>query len=743
MGLLDNLKKVQAAEAAGKPQPTTGTKPVTLPTEKPTTVKPVSTTPTKNPTVNKFEDTYGDAIRSDKALTKHWNYETGSEGTRFLIKAINGKYDQAINNPDVDEDVRANLKSIKENALKAANLAKKGFSSQADIDAYYKAYNTARSGYINAQNKIDKNANSNYKFDDQMRFVTADDADKSNVNVQFMGSPNNDKNQNTELDKDGEDMKRVEKGSSWNKQQAYASGFRNTLESKTKPYVREWLDSGLNKLNDTSNKTNRANMYHMSVDILQHAYKYGTKEKGEAGKKDAKLVLEKLWKAKGLDEKLAIIKANKDSIKGIHNQMGYYGNAVIFNKYSDTKKFDISRNLDYYSDSDNGTPSDKISKIDGILNYNKKYANYRERLDATHVVAFKQLQLDSSFKNKVGKSNYALENLVDKNGKIVPFKKWFAGLESQKYTQRSEAWSEMTEDGKMLYHDATSQVRSKADDLYGANLGFTGDKIKRLREIYNQTVHHFKLKHDDVTKEVAGELSGMVLEAGGENLARNIGYKHVDLSITDDYRLKNQGNVKQRNVANILGMLKNEDGSWNTSSVAIFDGKEYKTADAEEFKNRAGSTGTYAENYLKPGKNMSDYSMTYERNTAIPGASAYVFRNKKDNNIAFAIVANKSAKKNANGGSGEYFHKNTYESSDDYLFNNDGVKELPVSNKLKDAGYINAKIVVVDGIKQLRLEPVNTKDPIVKLNLGVDETLSIVDAQKQANNLIEYYLKNQ
>jgi hypothetical protein len=744
MGLRDDYEK-KYGKITSKPASSTKateTKTETSSIEEPVAVKPV----VKNPAVNKFEDTYGDAIRGNKDLSAQWSYKTGPTGTRHYIKAVNGKYDAIINDKGADETLRSSLSTFKEKSVLAANLAKKGLSNQENVDAY----NTARQDAHDAWNTADKAFAKNTKYiydDNSATIVTKEQYAKNSSEVQLMGGKNNNTVLDSELDpsklvtKKGKsefvrgegDVKRVAWASGYNKIQAYETGFRNTLEDKTKVYVGEWLNSGLKNLNNADDKSNRSVTYQLAVDVLKHADKYGTKAKGSEGKQEAREVLEKMWKAKTFAEKMDVIKANKDAISNIHSDMGYYGNVHLYKKYTSGELKDkVAYNNKYYSETGNGGELDSeklISAIPRINAYNDKFSAFKDRMDVAHNQAYNELKYDDNFKT-IKNSNIALEGLVDEKGNVASFSKWSSGLQNQTISLDMQTWATLADAGDL----PSDGQWTKADRLHYANKSMTTfNKESVLKELYNKSVHAYKMRHDLIQNNIKAKYSPIKIGVGGETESENIGYGHVDITTNKDGYIQNDANDKQRNVSSIIGMLKKTDGNFDLSNVAVFSGDDYKTVDAEEFKNAAQNNPENFEKFFKPGANMDNYTMTFVKGTGVKGASAYVFEDKKTGK-SFSIMANKKAMDdavNSDGSRGEFFSKSTRMTSDEYLFQIDGEKKLAVNSNIpKDLGIVGATIREVDGVKQLVYSLEDTKKHTIIL--GPSSQLDIKKAEELA-----------
>lgn len=749
MGLRDDYEKKYGKIAS---KPASSTKATEVKTETPSTEEPVAVKPAvKNPAVNKFEDTYGDAIRGNKDLSAQWSYNTGPTGTRHYIKAINGKYDAVINDKGADETLRSSLSTFKEKSILAANLAKNGLSNQAKLDVY----NAARQEAFDAWNTADKAFAKNTKYiydDNSATIVTKEQHEKNTSEVQTMGGKNNNTVLDNELDpsklvtKKGKsefvrgegDVKRVAWASGYSKIEAYETGFRNTLEDKTKVYVGEWLNSGLKNLNNADDKSNRSVTYQLAVDVLKHADKYGTKAKGSEGKQEAREVLEKMWKAKTFAEKMDVIKANKDAISNIHSDMGYYGNAHLYKKYTSGELKDkVAYNNKYYSETGNGGELDSeklISAIPRINAYNDKFSAFKDRMDVSHNQAYAELKYDDNIK-LIKKSDLAIKDLVDKQGNITSFKKWYAELEAQNKVVKDEAsYTSGSTMGTSVSTEAGSRIVTYADSLYAANMSLgSGGRMETLRQVYNKSVHAYKMRHDLIQNNLKSKYSPMKIGVGGETESENIGYGHVDITTNKDGYIQNDANDKQRNVSSIIGMLKKTDGNFDLSNVAVFSGDDYKTVDAEEFKNAAQNNPENFEKFFKPGANMDNYTMTFVKGTGVKGASAYVFEDKKTGK-SFSIMANKKAMDdavNSDGSRGEFFSKSTRMTSDEYLFQMDGEKKLAVNSNIpKDLGIVGATIREVDGVKQLVYSLEDTKKHTIIL--GPSSQLDIKKAEELA-----------
>lgn len=732
MGIFDDPKAIEKLNAIKAARLKTEPTPSTQATEVKTTTSPTAKPVEKNPAVNKFEDTYGDMVRGNDVLTKQWNYNTNVDtgGTRHYIKAINGRYDSAINNEGVDQETRNNLKAFKENALKAANIVKTGIRTDADNKAYYDARKNADSYWKKANDAL--SSNKDYAIDKNLRFTTTYNAKVADTEVTNMPGTNTDASHK----RNGDELERIDSPKGYNKIEAFEIGFRNTLEKQTKPYVKEWLDNGFNMLNDESNKTNRANMWQMTTDLLKHADKYGTKANGAAGKAEARAVLEKIWKAKDFNSKMEVIKANRDAIQSIHDDTGYYGNAHLFDKYS--KNENIALNKSYYSSGNiyNGKDRDQlISAIPRWTEYNKKFSDFKEVNDDSHKKAITQIAYDDAFKAKVNHSDLALKNLVDARGNVTSFKKWAAGLESSLTeipvgsTFAGGNFNQVVvKNGKWYLSDA-----NKLGAANIANGGFTFDnKIDTLKKVYNNAVYAYKSKHDKIIHENESKYSAIKVGVNGDTVYDNIGYEHVDLTMDKNFNFKNASNIKQQNVSNILKMVRGENNAWDTENVAIFMGNEHQEIDAEDFKNRARNNAGMFQKVFKPGTNMNDYTLTFERGTGVQGASAYVFQSIKNPDDKFSIVANKQAMSEAK----EYFHKETQSTSDDYLYGRQGYKSIPVDSSLaKKEGIVKATIKDIDGYKKLVI--LNDDNQQTILPLGPSSGLSINQAEVIAKRNLE------
>jgi hypothetical protein len=362
-------------------------------------------------------------------------------------------------------------------------------------------------------------------------------------------------------------------------------------------------------------------------------------------------------------------------------------------------------------------------------------------MDVAHNQAFNELRYDDNLKANVKKTDLAIKGLVDSEGNVTSFKKWAAGLKSE--SQKGN-W-DMNDNRTQVHYENGKPVTSMSNyDILASNNGATSnllgdDSLETLKKVYNKTVNAYKMRHDLIQNNIKASYSPIKIGVGGETESENIGYGHVDITTNKDGYIQNDANDKQRNVSSIIGMLKKTNGKFDLSNVAVFAGDDYKTVDAEEFKNAAQNNPENFEKFFKPGANMDNYTMTFVKGTGVKGASAYVFEDKKTGK-SFSIMANKKAMDdavNSDGSRGEFFSKNTRMTSDEYLFQMDGEKKLALNSNIpKDLNILSASIIESEGLKKLVYKLDDPESKQVTKILGPSSQIDIKKAEELAYSQI-------
>lgn len=662
-----------------------------------------------------------DTLKGADGKPLDFNYEDYG----FLMRSYSGRYDQIINDKDTNPELKKALQGLQKGAY-TVGAGIKAKDGKMFADGQKEAINNWQ-----LVQELTQKEGSRYKIsnDGNFRLLKQDDFDREDENPRLktdkQGTP-------IKTYKASNDEGKKNKSISWTyfDLKGYENNWQKSLRNEVSAVVSDWSKKSLAYATSSSkNADEKKRAYDYNLQILSHVAKYGDVNK--ENKEVSQRIINKLAKAKTLDEKLNILKEEKRSMNDISENLGYYGSMNIFSQY----KNNFSKDDRYYH-----------KNLDVIETSIKDYGDFKKSKDLISADAARDLIV----KNKYYKSLFKIEGKgEDQTYKVKSF------------TEFSNA---ITQEIKM----------KKMAEAYqrGGNYAAGGHNIdvetkQAVADMYKEMTKNFRLAHNNVDiKKIKGlEHTAYAYDMGNEE-SLIPEYVGVDMTLDKNKKfvVKAGGSSPKHDYAqSVLEMLFNEKGEFDGDIRAELHSKgEYNTkvrdvndaigsGNSEQDAYRAaygkeGDVATAAEAYdkffAKPRKNVS---VSFMKNIGDMNYSSYVITDKNTNEVLQLYVP-KSKTKN------DPFYKASNVDRYENTFRMKGEKVLP-EFKDKDANG-NPAIIGRPRIeynpkkqtKELVLtipdfdEQGNPMEREIKYFLGYNSTLNIKDAEIEAQRVIDDYL---
>ena len=649
----------------------------------------------------------------------------GPENT-LLKNMINGNFKGILSNPEVSNEVKGDIKGYEKNAFAAMNLLKTYADSKGktgNIDQFNKYMHVADSFAMVLNEKAGPNSNGNYVFD----FATGTMPDRTKY----------------ELDTDV-----VLNSNIFSTQANYGAGATNPLATyeqdneyrelqnkaivdRFKPVLASWGKQAFALLNTDSkvakriDPDNRLNTYNYAKTILNHVSKYGTVS-GNASidkknKDRAASIIKKLNAAGGdYEDWLEIIKAEANTgtsnyFTDVVNVMGFYGTTTMFQASKNT----FGKQKKYFSTAQNEV--DNMDDFDDMITEQIDFTKYMSE-EYKKVRTNAMARADTDLRTRAAFNSLVL----DGESSIVDYATWkkrmanqsdgtLPGFQTTRMVPRGDGRFYMVKDepstGKKDY---TKGLEGNWLDELGSTVGNalyfgtgiwamlgqddpseevfysreTLNEIK-LKKLYDKTVYDFKKEFTTMNSPVL--FKGKVILAGGTgNTADKELYMHVDMSLDKNKRMINTTMEKSKAANAMLNLMKNENGSVNSTDVTLMDNYDiseglHKGATAETLKELKEFNKTKFDKFFN-NSDLSNIRVTFDRNASLDKHSTYTFYNRKTDKSLVMVAPYSYLEKNE-----EKFWVGTKMNDSEYRYQRRGYKTIPDKDKL----YRNA--IIKDG----------------------------------------------
>jgi hypothetical protein len=647
----------------------------------------------------------------------------------YLMRAYSGRYDQIINDKETNPDLKKALQGLQKGSytVGAGIKAKDG-----------KMFEAGQKEAINNWKlvmELTSKKGSRYMIsnDGNFRLLKQEDFDKEDENPRVktdkQGNP-------TKTYKASDEEGNPNRDISWTyfDLKGYDENWQKGLRKEVSTVVADWSKKSLAYATSSSkNADEKKRAYDYNLQILSHVAKYGDANK--ENKEVSQRIINKLAKAKTLDDKLSIIKEERRSMSDISENLGYYGSMNIFSQY----KNNFSKDSRYYH-----------KNLDVIENSIKDYGDFKKSKDLMSADVARDLIVKNKYYNSLFKVEGEGENAVYK---------------VKSFTEFSNAVTKDIRNKKMA--EAYRQ---------GGNYAAGGHNIdvetkNAVANMYKEMTKNYRLGYNKVDmKKIKGlEHTAYAFNMGNEETMLTE-YVGVDMTLDKDKKfvVKAGGNSPKHNYAqSVLDMIFNENGEidndiraelhskgeFNKSKVDVSLGKDEKNGFIETLasynpayqnleKTSDDAEKAYKTFFSKPRK---DVAVTFMKNVGNKDYSSYLIRDRKTNEVLQLYVPKSKAKNDP-------FYKAATIDRHENTFRMKGEKVLPEFND-KD-GNGNTAILGRPRIeynpktqtKELVLvipdfdENGNPMEREVKHFLGYNSTLNIKDAEQEAQRVIDNYL---
>jgi hypothetical protein len=700
-------------------------------------------------------------IDQNPQLKQIFNYKD----TKHIMRAVNGRYDNIMGQlKEDDPKAYESFKLFKSNSLAVANELKK-FNTPAFNPKAFDQYAKDANAYFNKiVDTYDYDKGKKFAMNSEGHMMTREQYDKWDQTPKVSTSKYSTDAKvvyNNELFKNlVADYETPNVSSAYSKLKNIDKHYRDQGLSLIQPITNSWVSTSLQRIDLKRPKADEDNAaLNLNEDILSHISKHKTILDPSLAKRDqgiANNILKQL-SGKSRNEKLQLLKTYSDKITDMSSRMGYYGNAVIYNKY---KTSVIGTTQDYYPNSNikgksrldyfNQTQENGI--IDRTIN------NYREFRGVDTKIRLKTLDMTQSKWKAVtdglgidlNKNQFdaAMNELIDENGNIASFDKWKKNLSvPASFNTNAKQMEGFVRNGRYV---TPGNGASILDGIFEQNknihLTWKGgynnlpggrttkeDANKDLIAVYNGLKKVYKKTFDDVKANQV--YAATLLDAGfGNNRNQALEYRGVDLSADGNMRLKATTGPKQENVNKIFSLLFDSNGNVNEEDVTIFGNKQIKEGlNALQKKDLEGQR-ELNESTLKTflSKNNENVTMSFFRNTNIAGQAAYQFYNPKTKESMMVYVPKSKIGKD---GVQEDLYMKTGRDPLEFTFQAKGELVMPILNNDKGKpAYTSAKLVYDrendSYVGQYSIYNADGKIVPQKYTIPYGSAISVNDAQK-------------
>lgn len=598
--------------------------------------------------------------------------------SKHIMRAVNGRYDKQMYDLKSSDPKAYDLfKKFKDNSWALANeLKKKDFSNPQSIALINKYQKNADAYFDDIQKGFSEDKKKAYVMNDKAQLLTAKEYEKykqePEVSKESSTTAKAVKDAYNELVADYE-TPFVSKA--YQKLKGQDTYFRDKGVELIAPITKSWTATTLQRLGEkgTDADTN-TDGYDLVNDTLKHIGKYKTTLDPQLSKKDqadANSILKQL-NGKTNEQKYKILKDNAKVINGMVGRMGYYGNAKVFNQYRNSS---IGKDTDFYPAGKTRGKSQmdyfNMSQQNGVIdNHINVFRNFREgdskvRLDALGKIKYDYQNVKDAFgytdlnKKQTGA---AFDALVDEQGHIRSFDAWMKQLGNefttttvlkdqwgyeQKFTENAEGLSKfynaiggVTDPDYFvsdyntrgnLYSQSTGDQKQLREDMAKDRQRQSSANAKQ-RQVFMEAYKNFKkaYKKSFDMVNVKNVYDATLMDIGfGDERNQALDYHGVNLSVNKDLRLKETSGPKQENVNKIFNLMIDANGKVNEEDITLFNNNEVKSGlnaiqedELDGYRTRNEET---LKNFLK---DKNDHiTVTFLRNTNVPGQSAYKFYN--------------------------------------------------------------------------------------------------------------------
>jgi hypothetical protein len=717
--------------------------------------KPSSPTPAKEPTkLSNWDEKVAPILDQIPEAKKAINYENSKHIMRAVNGRYDNAMSQLKTD---DPKAYETFKNFKNSAWNVAKELEKLKTGGFDAKALEKYQLDANAYYENIRDSYGAEKKKAWVMDDEARFVsfkqdekntqtpyvsTSKQSNTSRVNYKDKGSSNisvegaqNLKNESPFFKGDREieaDYENPNVAKAYNKLKSTDEQWRNNGLKKIQPITKSWTAVALANIGGkTTDADTNGDALSLITTQLYHINKHKTTQDPDLATKDQQNALKILKQIKGKtnEQKFEILKNNASTIKGMTSRMGYFGNAKVYNQF---KKSHIGTNLDFYPTSNVGkTPMDYFNETRENGNIDMHIYNYRQFREGNTKIKqdAKSLALSKwqSSKDRLGYSDYTekdvakiYNSLVDENGTIKGYSTFlkdlgydektgylgktdydskndkFVGSAFTRLYNKSTSWDTpvnavQSVNNGQTFLDKNGRVRQSMDTYVGDKETFNNV----MKKVYSDFKKNYKRTFDD--QKIKNVYNTTLLDLNlGDEVNQSMEFRGVDLRVNKDMKLKASTGPKQENVNKVFNLMFDDNGNIDTEKVTIFGNKAVKEGlyaidktDLEQQKKYGNEAAL--KDFLKD--NNEHVTMSFFRNTNVPGQAAYQFYNPDTKKSIMVYTPKELIGKN---GVQEDLYSKTGRSPLDVTFKLKGELEMPIIKNDKGRSAYKSAVLKYD-----------------------------------------------
>jgi hypothetical protein len=673
-----------------------------------------SSKPTAQPAIKEWDKTFQPVIE-DLKLQDKFNY--GS--SKHIMRAVNGRYDGVMKQLKTEDPALYKKFQQFTTASKAFGQGLLTYQKTGDPSSINKNWMDATTLFNDIANKLDYGQGKKWAVDSDANVLTRTQFEKNDQSAHA----SNKSSTNARAIFDGDellaDYEKLGISPEYNKLKNINSVWQSEIKKKAVPIVSAWVSNSIQNIDskNTSKADDNNNAWALNVDLLKHVSKYGTVSNSDIIEQDKKLAMsirKQMWN-KDLPGQLEVLRTNKDKLEGFSKRLGFYGSSKLLTTHEDK----VGKNIKFYPNTTDKTnaqyANEDMDQISSMLGHYKEFKEIDTKFRSSAVELTKnnwaEVKDRSGLDLKKSQFDVVIDALVDKKGNISTYDKWKKSLSSVNDPDNNyynpEGYTPIF--GSTFGNKEKLKPVSALNQVYEQNndRATEGEKVhsmywimgdsdevrreERLKKIYNDVKRGYKLQFSNLKASQDYDQS-LLLNGFGNDWNKTIKHVGIDLSVDKDLKLNSTTSKKQENVNKIIGLLKDEDGSFENTGVTLFGNKEVKEGlhaiQKDELSDYQKQNETTAKNFFKG--DMSHVTMEFFRNTNIPGQVAYSFYNTKNKQkMVMYVPADKVSK---DKGIGEELYVNTAKSALDFNFQAKGFKDMKVYKVNNKPAYQSARL---------------------------------------------------
>ena len=640
-------------------------------------VKPKVPTPAKESTkLSNWDANIAPILDAHPELKETINFKSALP----MMRAYNGRYDQVMKQIKENGDDKAYdlLQKFKNNSAAMANELKKYGTSNFNPDAELKYRKNAMAYFDDLQHLYAEGQKKGFVMTDKAQLLNSKQYEKYKQEPEVTDEASVTARVIREgINKIVADYETGNVSKAYQKLKGQDEYFRTKGIELMAPITKSYVQTSLARIGqpNTDSKTN-ADAFNLNSDILKHISKHKTTLDPELARSDqnkATSILNQL-KGKTQAQQYEILRNNAKAINGMTGRMGYYGNAKVIDQY---RKSSIGTDIDFYPTSnDTKKTADyyfNLVQENGVIdNHRRAFRDFKEADKTVRIDALKNIQLKwkdvrdgLNLGGDLNKNDMdiAFQSLVDANGNIRSFDAWQKQLTNkltsttvlkdqfgyeQKFTDNTTGVVKfynkikgMTDPDYFVsdYYTRGGTYSQSASDQKEFRQNMAKDRERQASanakqrqvwiEAYSKLKKAYKKDFDNV--KVKNVYDATLMDIGfGDERNQALAYKGVNLSVNKDMKLKETTGPKQENINKVFNLMFDAKGAVDTEKITLFSGAQIKSGlnavQKDDLKLQKTNNEKVLKDFLAGDKN-DHVTVTFLRNTNVPGQAAYKFYN--------------------------------------------------------------------------------------------------------------------